>query len=206
MRLSSTSLAALGALVLARGMVRGDEASTPGVPRWDWGFEATTITQFAPSFTSPYEGPNSFKNEGSGKPATTFITTLYGAVRLWKGAWISIQPEFSDGSGVGGGIGVAAYPNQDVLRLPTLAGRPYLARVFFQQTIALGEASNGSDASPRAEEKFLPGGNHLFGARGGPRLEVTFGKVSLPDFYDGNDFGRDGHHGVMSWGLVSNGA
>ncbi len=183
-----------------------DARPSQDLPRLDWGFQATTITQFAPSFHSSYEGPNSFLNEGSGKPATTFVPTLFLAARLWEGAWASIQPEFSDGSGVGGGVGVAAYANQDVLRTPTIAGRPYLARLFIQQAIPLGAPEAEGETPPVAEEKFLPGGNHLFGIRGRRRLEVTFGKVSLPDFYDAADFGREAHHGLMSWGLVNTGS
>ncbi len=175
-------------------------------PRWDWGFEATAITQFAPSFTSPYEGPNSFRNEGSGKPATTFVTTLYGAVRLWKGAWISLQPEFSDGSGVGGGTGIAGFPNQDVLRIPALAGRPYIARAFIQQGFALGETKGTYEAPPNPESKFPPGGDHLLGVHGTPRIEITFGKLNVADIFDTNDFVSDAHHGLMSWGLVNDGA
>ena len=44
-----------------------DVRPSPDLPRWDWGFQATTITQFAPSFHSLYEGPNSFLNEGLGE-------------------------------------------------------------------------------------------------------------------------------------------
>jgi high affinity Mn2+ porin len=193
------------ALVLTASVAHGQEPR-PDAPRWDWGFQVTTITQFAPSFDSPYEGRNSFLNEGSGKPATTFVPTLFLAARLWKSAWISVQPEFSDGSGVGGGTGVAAYANQDVLRTTTLAGKPYLARAFIQQAIPLGASVTESEDPPVAEEKFLPSGNHLFGAPGRRRLEITFGKMSLPDFYDAADFGREAHHGLMSWGLVNTGS
>jgi high affinity Mn2+ porin len=200
------TLARLGLLPLVLATsVAGAQQESSESPRWDWGFQATTITQFAPSFNSPYEGRNSFLNEGSGKPATTFVPTLFLAARLWKGAWISVQPEFSDGSGVGGGTGVAAYPNQDVLRIPTLAGKPYLARAFIQQAIPLGPAGD-VEAPSVPEGKFLPGGDHLFGAPGCERLEITVGKISLPDIYDPSDFGREAHHGLMSWGLVNTGS
>ena len=199
-------LAGLFALVLARGMARGEEAAPPAEPRWDWGLQATVVTQVAPSFRSPYEGAHSFLNEGSGSPATTFVTTLYGAVRLWEGAWASIQPEFSDGSGVGGGTGISGYPNVDVLRVPSIAGKPYIARAFIQQSIPLGEASGGYEPPPSPESKFLPGGEHLFGVHGAPRLEITFGKLNVADIFDTNDFVGDAHHGLMSWALVNDGA
>ncbi len=203
---SAKAFIALAVSLLASAARAQDPKPSPDPPRWDWGLQVTTITQFAPSFHSPYEGANSFKNEGSGKPATTFVPTIFLGARLWSGAWVSVQPEFSDGSGVGGGTGIAAYPNQDVLRIPALAGRPYLARVFIQQAIPIGALSAADDPAPKAEEKFLPSGNHLFGYPDRPRIELTFGKVSLPDFYDGNDVLKDGHHGVMSWGLVNTGS
>jgi len=206
MRSMSGTVILLGVLTLSPIVMAQEPLPSPDLPRWDWGFQATTITQFAPSFHSPYEGPNSFLNEGSGRPATTIVPTLFFAARLWEGAWVSIQPEFSDGSGVGGGVGVAAYANQDVLRTPTIAGKPYLARFFIQQAIPLGPATGEREAPPVAEEKFLPGGDHLFGAPGHPRLEITLGKISLPDIYDSSDFGREAHHGLMSWGLVNTGS
>ena len=200
-------VAVISGILVLRPIASAQDASpSPELPRWDWGFQATTITQFAPSFHAPYEGPNSFLNEGSGKPATTIVPTLFLAARLWEGAWVSVHPEFSDGSGVGGGVGIAAYSNQDVLRTPTIAGQPYLARVFIQQSIPLGPPEGGHEAAPVAEGKFLPGGDHLFGTPGRRRLEITLGKVSLPDFYDASDFGREAHHGLMSWGLVNTGS
>lgn len=194
------------AVLLAAGLAAPAAAQTPPPPDrlWDWGVEATAISQTAPSFDAPYEGPHSFLNEGSQSAHTTFVTTVFLAARLWPGAWVSVQPEFSSGSGVGGGQGVAAFPNQDVLRIPSLGAKPYVARAFVQQSIPLGGAA-GEPAPPgKPEEKFSPGGAHLF-AGTGPRLEITFGKVSLPDVFDGSE-ASDAHHGLMSWGHVNNGA
>jgi high affinity Mn2+ porin len=193
-------------ILLAAGLALPAAAQTspPSDRWWDWGVEATAISQTAPSFDAPYEGPHSFLNEGSQSAHTTFVTTVFLAARLWPGAWVSVQPEFSSGSGVGGGQGVAAFPNQDVLRIPSLGAKPYFARVFVQQSIPLGDAA-GEPATPgKPEEKFSPGGAHLF-AGTGPRLEITFGKMSLPDVFDGSE-ASDAHHGLMSWGHVNNGA
>jgi high affinity Mn2+ porin len=175
-------------------------------PAWDWGFEATTITQAAPSFDAPYAGPKSFQNDGSENAKTTLLTTIFFGARLWKGAWISVQPEFSGGSGVGGGQGIAGFPNQDVLRVPSIGGKPYIARFFVQQTIPLGDPAAGEPEAPsKPEEKFSPGGAHLYAASG-RRLEITFGKIALPDIFDGNDVSGEAHHRLMNWALVNNGA
>src|SRR5450756_1646532 len=45
--------------------------------RFDWGYQATVITQTAPVFASPYMGPRSFADEGSSRASTTLTTTLY---------------------------------------------------------------------------------------------------------------------------------
>src|ERR1700730_5698082 len=43
-------------------MAADASARSIGRPAWDWGFQATTITQTAPSFHDPYEGERSFRN------------------------------------------------------------------------------------------------------------------------------------------------
>lgn len=175
--------------------------------RFIWGFQATTITQTAPSFRSPYEAERSFRNDGSDRPATTLTTTLYSALLLWKGAWISVQPEFSGGDGVGGGQGLGAQTNIDIVRVPSIAGRPYIARAFLQQVIPLGRRVPPELSQPGMPEgRFLPGGDHAFSLSSGRRLEITAGKISLPDIYDTNDFVADGHHGLMNWAFVNDGA
>lgn len=198
--------AAIALLVASLAGPAAAQTPPPVERGWDWGFEATTITQTAPSFDAPYEGPHSFRNEGSETSHTTFLTTIFLAARLWPGAWASVQPEFSSGSGVGEGQGVAAFPNQDVLRIPALGAKPYFARLFVQQVIPLGDSASAGEPEPpgRPEEKFSPGGAHLFAASG-LRLEITAGKIALPDVFDGSE-ASDAHHGLMSWGLANNGA
>ena len=188
-------------------MAADASARSIGRPAWDWGFQATTITQTAPSFHDPYEGERSFRNEGSSRAATTLTTTLFTAASLWRGAWVSVQPEFSGGAGVGEGQGIAAFPNLDVVRVPSIASRPYIARAFIQQTFPLGEATESYETPEKPEDKFLPGGNRYFGnGTSANRLIVTFGKVSLPDFFDTNNVFGDAHHRLANWGLGNNGA
>ncbi|HEV2064778.1 MAG TPA: carbohydrate porin [Thermoanaerobaculia bacterium] len=135
--------------------------------------------------------------------------TLYGGARLWKGAWLCVQPEFATGNGVGGGAGAAAYPNVEIVRVASIIGKPYIARAFLQQVLSFGSPADG-DAAPadgNPEEKFSPGGGRpLGGPAMGLRLVFTFGKISLPDVFDTNDFIGDGRHGLGNWALANNGA
>jgi high affinity Mn2+ porin len=206
-----------------------DPASRPKLSLPPWlalGAEATTITMVAPSFRDPYQGENSFRNEGSARPATTLTMTLFTAASLWRNAFVSVQPEFAGGNGPGGGTGIAGYPNFDVVRIPSLNARPYIARAFIQQDIPLGNpppattgnqtpspgiersesaAESGSDEIP--ESKFSPGVGHRFGlAPDVRRLEITFGKIAALDVFDLNDFSGDPHHQLMNWALPVNGA
>jgi high affinity Mn2+ porin len=181
-------------------------------PRFDWGFQTTVITQAAASFRDPYEGPRSFTNEGSARASTTETVTIFTAARLWKGAWASVQPEFSGGGGPGGGQGIAAYPNQDAVRAGgSVQQHPYIARAFLHQDFSLGRdarppdpdaATDGRDADvfvADSNTRFAPGSS----AR---RIEITAGKFSLADFFDSNDVAGDVHHRLMNWALVNDGA
>ena len=188
-------------------------AAPPDAPRFEWGWQATVITQTAPSFRDPYEGPRSFRNEGSSRASTTLTTTLVGAARLWKNAWISVQPELSGGQGVGGVQGIAGYVNQDAVRSGNaISQKPYIARAFFRQDVPLGGGTEKrSSAQPkdpgRDIDAFSPGGNDLFGLpEERAHLEITAGKFALPDFFDTNDVAGDVHHRLMNWALVNDGA
>jgi high affinity Mn2+ porin len=179
--------------------------------RFDWGYQATVITQTAPVFASPYMGPRSFADEGSSRASTTLTTTLYTGLVLWQGAWVSVQPEFAAGLGVGGGQGIAAYVNQDAVKSGnSIKQTPYLARVFIHQDISLGSGPGeaefeGGDGN-RDLDAFVADSNSHFESGAKQRLEITLGKFSLPDFFDSNEVAGDVHHRLMNWALVNNGS
>jgi high affinity Mn2+ porin len=212
MKIGRENTLATAVLMMTAGILRGQSptednpvAKPPETrPAWDWGFQATAITQTAPSFHDPYEGERSFRNEGSTRAATTITTTIFAAASLWKGAWVSVQPEYAAGDGVGKGQGIAAFPNLDV---PSIASKPYIASAFIQQTFPLSGPSQAYEPTEQPEDKFLPGGNRYFGTRFATyRLSLTFGKIFLPDIFDINDFFGDVHHRLTNWGLNNNGA
>ncbi|MEO8191746.1 MAG: carbohydrate porin [Acidobacteriota bacterium] len=180
-------------------------------PRWDWGFQATAISQAAPSFRSPYTGPRSFANSGSAAWSTTVTGTVYTGLSLWNGAWVSIQPEFSGGGGPGGGQGIGAYVNQDAVKAgSSVRQRPYIARAFLHQELPFGESAQEPPASSSEPSRDLDGfvadSNARFGTQKARRIEITAGKFSMADFFDANDVAGDVHHRLMNWALVNDGA
>ncbi|HKB72106.1 MAG TPA: carbohydrate porin [Thermoanaerobaculia bacterium] len=199
------ALAACAAPLLAR-----PPADEP--PRADFGYQATTITQDAPSFRDPYEGPRSFRSEGSGQFSTTLSISIFTGLRLWKNAWISIDPEFLVGHGPGGGTGLGAFVNGDSVHAGLLQQRPYLARAFFHQDVPIGPRSPGpsptdGESTERDLGAFLTGTDSRFRVPGqGSRLEITVGKVSLPDFMGSNDVAGDTHHRLMNLALITDGS
>jgi high affinity Mn2+ porin len=212
-----TSLALVLAITLALVAVAraqeipGDNGEEGPPPRFDWGVQATVITETAPSFRSPYAGPRSFANEGSAQWSTTITTTGYTGLTLWKGAWASVQPEYSGGMGVGTGQGIGAYVNQDAVKAgSSVAQHPYIARAFLHQDFPLGPAT----AAPSTEEAeggrdldaFVADSNSKFESGAPRRIEITAGKFSLADFFDSNDVAGDVHHRLMNWALVNNGS
>jgi high affinity Mn2+ porin len=203
----------LGAAARAQDAPPPAPADRPEAPpsRFDWGFQATVITQTAPSFRSAYEGPRSFANEGSARWSTTITTTTYTGLTLWRGAWASVQPEYSGGGGPGGGQGIAAYVNQDAVKAgSSVAQHPYIARAFIHQDIPLGSAtaapSTGEEEGGRDLDAFVADSNSRFESGAPERVEFTIGKFSLADFFDPNDVAGDVHHRLMNWALVNNGA
>jgi hypothetical protein len=204
--------AALLRVTLCTGQESPAPSTAPEPPRWDYGYQATTITQTAPSFRSPYEGARSFRSEGSGQFSTTLSVSMFTGLRLWKNAWISVDPEFLVGHGPGGGTGLGAYVNGDSVHAGLLQQRPYLARAFFHQDIAIGKQvmeprPTEGEASERDLDAFLTGTDSLFHLpEKGVRLELTAGKVSVPDFMGTNDVAGDTHHRLMNLAFITNGS
>src|SRR2546430_2229828 len=97
-------------------------------------------------------------------------------------------------------LGLAGYPNIDVVRVPgqgtSLSTTPYMARAIFRYVFPLSKENEEAEAGPLGVLRTLP-------VR---RLEFRAGKVSLADFFDVNPVGSDSHFQFMNWTIVNNGA
>jgi hypothetical protein len=108
--------------------------------------QANFITQGHPTFDSPYSGPNSLSADG--QDASSRVITLYTGFRLTSTTDFFLDVEETGGNGIGNALGIAGYPNLDVVRNPTLSKTPYIARVFLHQTIPLSAETTEAEVGP----------------------------------------------------------
>lgn len=174
---------------------------------WFVAGQANIIFQAHPGFHSPYQGANSLRNGGEYK--TSLLGTLYLGVqpqRLWnRGETVGTQRyntdlvldlESAGGRGLSQALGLAGFTNLDVVRNPNLGSRPYIARVQVHQTIGFTNSMTDSTPGPLSLADKVP-------VR---RLELRFGKMSLPDAFDINGILSDSHLQFTNWAVDNNGA
>jgi high affinity Mn2+ porin len=149
--------------------------------------QVNIISQWHPSFRSPYQGPNSLTPQA--QDANSRVLTLFTGLRLAGTTALLCDVQETGGHGIGEALGLAGFTNLDVVRNPTLSKTPYIARLMIHQIIPLGRAKKPVDQGPLSIFRELPE----------RRLEVRFGKLSLADFFDFNSYGTDSNLQFMNW-------
>jgi high affinity Mn2+ porin len=162
--------------------------------RWWLSGQANFISQWHPNFHSPYQGPNSFTS--GHQDATSRVLTLFTGWKATDTTEFICDVQEAGGHGLSEALGIAGFPNLDVVRNPTLSKAPYVARLMWHQIIPLGGKKVATDRNP-----FL-----LFRELPERRLEVRFGKFSMADFFDLNLYGSDTNFQFMNWAVDNNGA
>jgi len=162
--------------------------------RWWLSGQANFISQWHPSFYSPYQGPHSFPPQA--QDATSRVLTLYTGFRATKTTEFLCDVQESGGHGVGEALGLGGVFNLDGVRNPELSHAPYIARLMWHQIIPLGSKMVASERNPYSLFRELPE----------RRLELRFGKFSLADFFDVNNYGSDSNFQFMNWTVDNNGA
>jgi hypothetical protein len=157
-------------------------------PFWMSG-QINFIFQWHPSFYAAYSGTNSFRH-ASEQALSRYLTLYTGAVLTPTTEGI-FDLESAGGSGLSDALGIAGYPNLDVVRNPELSAAPYMARVWLRQVIRL---SNEIETVPRTPLSMLT----QLPVR---RLDIHIGDMSLPDFFDINPVGSDSHMQFMNWAI-----
>lgn len=142
--------------------------------------QSNFILQAHTPFHSPYFGPNSF--HGYGENAVSFTNTLYTGARILRFTEVIVSADEAGGRGLSDGLGIAAYVNADVID-PDLSRAFFLSRCFYHQTIPLTADRINESPNPFFLQSSIPR----------RRIEVTFGKLSLLDFFDVNEVGGDSH-------------
>src|SRR5215470_4198494 len=82
--------------------------------------QANVILQWHQSFPAKYTGINSLQPQGEN--ATSQWLTLYTGFALTPTTELLIDPEIAAGRGLSGAVGLAGFPNLDVVRIPALKG------------------------------------------------------------------------------------
>lgn len=122
--------------------------------------------------------------------------TLYTGWRFLPMTEVLVDIESAGGTGLGNALGIAGFPNLDVVRNPTLGQTPYLARAMIHQTIALSSRSAPAARGPLGLASSVPE----------RRIEIHAGKLSTVDFFDVNGGASDGHLQFMNWTVDNAGA
>ena len=160
--------------------------------------QANFIFQTHPPFHAPYSGKNSMRPNY--EKATSRVMTLYTGVRLNHSVELLGDVEDAAGAGLSNSLGLAGITNLDVVRIPgegtPLSTAPYLARGMIHAVFALSRDKVENDRD------FLS----LFTELPRRRLELRFGKFTLPDFLDQNAVGSDTHFQFANWTVDENGA
>ena len=156
--------------------------------------QANFIFQTHPPFDAKYSGKNSLNPNY--EKATSRVLTLYTGVRLNNSTEILVDIEEAGGSALSTGLGLAGNTDLDIVRNPLLSKAPYLARGMIHKVFALSKDKVESERTPLSLFDELPR----------RRLEVRFGKFSLPDFFDLNSVGSDTRFQFTNWSVDNNGA
>jgi high affinity Mn2+ porin len=160
--------------------------------------QGTIVTQKHGQFTSPYMSNLSLiPHERS---ATSETATLYYDARLWEcdhySGEVVFNPEIAGGTGFSGSNGVAGFPNGEITRVGIPAPTPYIARLYYRQTVGLGGETEKIDDDP----------NQIAGTRDIDRITIVIGKFTFTDLVDDNRYSHDPRTQFLPWSFMYNGA
>jgi len=156
--------------------------------------QANFIFQTHPPFHAAYSGSNSLSPNY--EKATSRVMTLYTGVRLNNSTELLVDIEEAGGAALSTGLGLAGDTNLDIVRNPSLSKSPYLGRGMIHKVLALSKDKVENQRSFLSLCDELPR----------RRLEIRFGKFSVPDFFDVNSAGSDTHLQFTNWTIDNNGA
>src|SRR5271157_4115867 len=152
------------------------------------------IFQAHPGFHAAYSGPNSLSPHYD--KATSRVMTLYTGVRIDNSTELLVDIEEAGGAALSTGLGLAGNTDLDIVRNPLLSKTPYIGRGMIHKVFAL------SKDKVENQRSFLS----LFDELPRRRLEIRFGKFTLPDFFDINSVGSDTKFQFINWTTDNNGA
>jgi high affinity Mn2+ porin len=179
-------------MLVASGRVWAADATA--VDWWGLHGQSTFVTQYHPGFHAAFSGPNSLDPQAQARE--TFDLTLFGGLRLWRGAELWVNPEVDQGFGLSNTLGVAGFTSGEAYKVGADAPYFQLPRLFIRQTINLG----GEVAQVEA------GLNQLASSQTANRVVVTVGKFSVVDVFDTNRYAHDPRNDFLNWSIIDVGS
>lgn len=175
---------------------KDEKKDETGLPKWlSVHGQATVVSQGNWRFRSPYFGQNSLRPNANIDSTST--ATLFLASQLpWRGGEVVFNPEVAGGTGLSGTTGLAGFPNGEATRTDKIEPTPYIARLFYRQTIDLG-----GDYEPVED-----GANQIAGSRPKNRIVWQVGKFTTLDVFGDNAVSHDPRIQFLNWSLFANGA
>lgn len=156
--------------------------------------QANFVFQTHPDFSALYSGAHSLNPNY--EKATSRVMTFYTGARLNNSTELLVDIEEAGGAALSLGFGLAGNTDLDIVRNPALSKAPYLGRAMIHKVFAL------SKDKVENQRNFLS----LFDELPRRRLELRFGKFSMPDFFDVNSVGSDTKFQFLNWTTDNNGA
>lgn len=167
---------------------------TPAAETYSLHGQFTEVTQYHPSFTSPFRGPNSLDPGNRGDE--TVDVTLYGGIRVTDALALYADPEIDQGFGLSNTLGIADYPSSEAFKIGTVQPKVHLPRAFARYTIDLGGEL----------ETDQPDQNQLGGSHTADNIVITVGKFSIPDIFDNNAYAHNQRADFLNFALIDAGA
>lgn len=161
---------------------------------WSLHGQFTNVWQYHPAFRSSVVGPNSLDPGSRGNE--TIDLTLFAGLRVFDNVELYIDPEIDQGFGLSNTIGVAGFPSGEAYKVGKSTPYFRLQRLFARVSVDLG-----GDA-----QEIAAGPNQLGGSRSANNVVVTFGKISVGDIFDTNDYVHDPRADFLNWSLIDSGA
>ena len=156
--------------------------------------QANFIFQTHPEFHAFYSGVHSLSPNY--EKATSRVMTLYTGYRFNNSTEVLVDIEEAGGAALTQGFGLAGNTDLDIVRNPQLSKAPYLGRGMIHHVFALSDDKVENQRSSLSLFEEVPR----------RRIEVRFGKFSMPDFFDLNSVGSDTRFQFLNWTTDNNGA
>ncbi len=137
--------------------------------------ETTFILQNLFAFHSAYSGANSFRSRNEMELSDTY--EIFLGARVAKNVEVYVDPEIAWGNGLSHGLGLAAYPNGDIMGQPTLRPDPFLARYFVRWRIPMPHIGSHPGGESTDTESYWQSAKHHACNVSGPQNSDAGGQI-----------------------------